>query len=567
MTVDERERLVRAAREGFLSGDRPDARLRPEIASSWRRSRLSRVAPSDDSVPYAPLLDGANRLLTAAATPVLDWLADQLTGGTAVILADADARILDRRADGRTLSRHLDTVLCVPGSQFGEEHIGTNGIGSVLEASGPVRIAGAEHYRDNLQGFTCVGTPLRHPVHRRLMGVLDVCCRYDDTNDLMTPLMLSAAREIESRMYAESSLRERMLLEEFLKASRRTSAAVVTLNQDFLITTTAAATLLDPSDHALLWEWASDAMTRRGECAGDVRLHGGAVVSARARMVPDAGVLIELRGDRAGSPHRRPATSDPELPGRSAAWRRALAEVGAATRSGLDVLVTGEPGTGKTRVAARILPGAAVFDAALAAVSPTWTAELQDALRRGPVILRHLDALPADLAPVVAALLGTSRVVATASDPAARLFDQFGARIELPPLRQRPEDLPDVAAALLRTPSPAPRLQPAALQALQAYGWPGNVRELGAVLASARLRALGGDIGLAHLPAEHRRAASPSLPTLRRTERETILEALRDARGNKLAAAERLGIARSTLYRKMRALGIEDTRFAPVRGK
>ncbi|MCE0767193.1 hypothetical protein LWC35_30450 [Pseudonocardia kujensis] len=578
MTLDERERTVRVAREDFLSGERPSARLRPEIASSWRRCRLSGVEADADSVPYEPLL-GANRLLTTAATPVLDWLADQLTGGTAVILADADARILDRRAEGQTLSRHLDRVLCAPGFNFGEEHIGTNGVGSVLESPGPVMIAGAEHYRDNLQGFTCVGTPLRHPVHRRLVGVLDVCCRYDDTNGLMTPLLLSASREIESRMYAESSLRERMLLEEFLKVSRRTSAAVVTLNQDFIITNTAAASLLDPADHALLWEWASGSMPRRGEFAGEVRLSRDVVLHGRARTVGEvrdgpAGVLVELRRPANGSPHRRRDAPRPHeadlLPGRSAAWRRALAELAAADRSGLDVLVTGEPGVGKLRATERLGdPDRTVLDAALAVVDPGWPDQVRRRLGLpGTLVLRHLDRTPEPLLPTIAALLDgprSARVVATADGSSdCRLLDHFPARVELPPLRHRPEDIPDIAPVLLaRGEGPAPRLQAQAVQALMALEWRGNVRELAAVLGSARLRSMGGDIALSHLPAEHRRAVNgPSLPTLKRSEREAILEALSDANGNKLAAAGRLGIARSTLYRKMRALGIDDKRWA-----
>jgi transcriptional regulator of acetoin/glycerol metabolism len=183
-------------------------------------------------------------------------------------------------------------------------------------------------------------------------------------------------------------------------------------------------------------------------------------------------------------------------------------------------------------------------------------------------VLRHLDRTPEPLTAAVAALLEgprAARVVATADGASeCRLLDHFPARVELPPLRHRPEDIADVAPALLaQGEGPAPRLQARALQALMALEWRGNVRELAAVLGSARLRAMGGDITLAHLPAEHRRAVTGrSLPTLKRTEREAILEALTDARGNKLAAAERLGIARSTLYRKMRALGIDDKRWA-----
>jgi transcriptional regulator of acetoin/glycerol metabolism len=593
ISIGEREGLLRGARERFLTSDTAveGLAIRPEIASSWRRCRTLGVTPSGDDVPYAPILGGSNRLLSDAATPVLDWLADHLTGGTAIILADAQARILDRRAHGRTLARDLDRVLAAPGFCFGEQHIGTNGIGSVLEATGPVMISGPEHYRDNLQHFTCVGAPLRHPVNRRIVGVLDVCCRYDDTNALMSPLLLAASREIESRMYAESSLRERMLLEDFLLVSRRTSAAVVSLNQDFIITNTAAAKLLDPADHALLWEWASTVMTRRGECTGEVRLGREVVVQARARTVGEgagdaAGVLIEMRIRSGGPPARDPrphaarTSSDGPLPGRSAIWQRTCRELTAAACSDLAVLVSGEPGTGKLRAAKQLGGGtgsATVLDASLAGQDPAeWVGQVRRRLALpGMLILRHIDHTPADACAPLAALLEDlddipARVAATAGTPTAdapatRLLDHFPARVELPPLRHRPEDIADIALVLLRARADGgshPRLQATTLQALMALDWPGNLRELDAVLSAAVLRSMGSDIALVHLPAEYRRPAPRRrLPSLKRAERETILEALATSAGNKFAAAESLGIARSTLYRKMRALGIDDKRW------
>ena len=73
----------------------------------------------------------------------------------------------------------------------------------------------------------------------------------------------------------------------------------------------------------------------------------------------------------------------------------------------------------------------------------------------------------------------------------------------------------------------------------------------------------GGDIGLSSVPQRYRCAPSRHrLASLERAERDAILQTLADVRGNKQLAAKRLGIARSTLYRKMRAFGIDEHRLA-----
>ncbi|QSE92978.1 hypothetical protein JWS13_32500 [Rhodococcus pseudokoreensis] len=98
---------------------------------------------------------------------------------------------------------------------------------------------------------------------------------------------------------------------------------------------------------------------------------------------------------------------------------------------------------------------------------------------------------------------------------------------------------------------------PSTLQAFMALARPGNLRELHMVLTSAAVRANGVNLALQHLPYECRAPSADREPAaLKRAERETILDALSVSAGNKKRTTDRLGIARSTLYRKMRALGI-----------
>lgn len=100
-------------------------------------------------------------------------------------------------------------------------------------------------------------------------------------------------------------------------------------------------------------------------------------------------------------------------------------------------------------------------------------------------------------------------------------------------------------------------LTPRALRALCAQPWEGNLAELSGLLDDLATRPLTGRIDLRDLP-EHYRSSTRAahLGGRERAERTAIIIALRAAGGNKLRAAHRLGISRTTLYRRMRALDI-----------
>jgi DNA-binding NtrC family response regulator len=134
-------------------------------------------------------------------------------------------------------------------------------------------------------------------------------------------------------------------------------------------------------------------------------------------------------------------------------------------------------------------------------------------------------------------------------------------QLVIPPLRERPEDVPHIARHLLdRMCQAAPiELTPFALQALREYDWPGNVRELRNVLERAVLLAGGAtrlDRSDLHFDRTSKRS-SPELDTeevvpLAEVERQYIERVLRRADGAVDRAASWLGIARSTLYQKLR---------------
>jgi DNA-binding NtrC family response regulator len=143
--------------------------------------------------------------------------------------------------------------------------------------------------------------------------------------------------------------------------------------------------------------------------------------------------------------------------------------------------------------------------------------------------------------------------------------------LRVAPLRERIADVPALAGALLHGLAhemgrPELELGPDATEALLTHSWPGNVRELKNVLERGVLAADGRQIQRRHLrfdsaPAPAGRGFEAVHLTLEQLERRHIERVLELEKGQVVAAAERLGIPRSTLYQKLKEFGIELAAF------
>lgn len=170
------------------------------------------------------------------------------------------------------------------------------------------------------------------------------------------------------------------------------------------------------------------------------------------------------------------------------------------------------------------------------------------------------------------------RIVAASKDDLKALSDQQKFRadlyyrigvafIELPPLRERREDIPLLfehfsLLAASRYQRAAPILTSAQLGDLMAYAWPGNVRELRNVADRFVLGLLGERLTQARLAADSAGGLANGLPQqVERFERALIVEELRRHRGDQPATAVALGIARQTLHDKLRKLGVAAEEF------
>jgi DNA-binding NtrC family response regulator len=138
--------------------------------------------------------------------------------------------------------------------------------------------------------------------------------------------------------------------------------------------------------------------------------------------------------------------------------------------------------------------------------------------------------------------------------------------ISLPPLRERREDIVPLALHYLAQQKPSLRFSERVLEKFAAHDWPGNVRELRNVVLRASVLATGPEISLADLPAEFAHstvtAGLSRLAALPDLERRAILEALEETKGHQQRAADKLGISKRTLQRKIRSYGMTAERLS-----
>jgi transcriptional regulator of acetoin/glycerol metabolism len=594
--IDDQARVVMQERERYLEnrcfvGERPA--VRPEVAASWNRSMMSRVDPAGVHPDFKKT--NTDRL-SAAALPVIEHHLQCLSGtSTSILFADSEARLIGRWADDSALRSSLSRSYVEAGFSMSETVVGTNAVGTVFETGTVVEIKGPEHFSEQYLPFTCVGAPIRHPVTRRIVGAIDITCRYQDTSSIARPWIADLARQIEQQLLQNASLRERLLLDSYVLAARRSKQAVICLNEHTLISNSAAAALLTEIDQRAIWEHAERACTESGTDTSTLALPDGRVLRARCRAVRDGGmavgVVVELRPEQdiddtgrdgpASRPAARPEAFLPGLAGTGARWANVCAQARNSRRGNGAILVVGEAGTGKLSSLAAMFAEEQPFSVLDCALEPldglhSWVGSLRERMQdpRGVVVLRHLEALGEPAPRAVCSLLDAHtaeapRIVATHTTgqgavPYGPLLDRLAVhRIALPALRERIEDVPELLRTLTRRHSGGlheRRWLPEAVTVLGRQRWAGNIRELETVVRRVLNLYPAGHIGVANLPDELIRTPGPrrNLSQLEELERQEIIETLTAMNGNKVLTAQRLNLARSTLYRKMRAFGIES---------
>ncbi|MGE0337960.1 MAG: sigma-54 interaction domain-containing protein [Gammaproteobacteria bacterium] len=300
------------------------------------------------------------------------------------------------------------------------------------------------------------------------------------------------------------------------------------------------------------------------------------------------------------------------LVGRAEAFNQALSALQRAAPSQIPVLLQGESGTGKELFARALHEGSPRARGPLVVVDCTGLSEtlfeselfghergaftgamqrkigLAETAHGGTLFLDEIGDVPLPMQVKLLRLIESGtfrrvggvetlradfRLVAATHKPLRQMVDAGTFRqdlyyrisafpVQLPPLRDRKEDIPLLAQSLLRRlAGGAPlRLDDEALEALRRYAFPGNVRELRNLLERARLFADEGVIRLRDLPPEVAGVGTPARPRSSKRggdEKARLSHALVVFDGTRAELAEHLGLSERTLYRRLKTHGLE----------
>lgn len=586
--------LTKTEWEDFFALGRAPRRIRQGVLKSWERCQTYSIT----NHAHAPTLNEESLLTQRALSKRIRSAARNALGKAGqllidtesiILLSDRNGVIIESAGDRKTLDRGRENNLEL-GGNWTEQAIGTNAIGTALHLGQPVTIHGCEHYCEDIQRWNCAATPVRDPLSQEVLGVLDISWPNGLGEKNAAALSASLASQIESELN-RLAMREREALMEHghLARMRRGNDPILILDRngqnvlDFedlakFSADDAGLSSLKKNIPSLIDQAPETISAALSECTPDTDFE---VISQGSDAI---GVMISLRRNK-----RKRAFPGAEL-ARIGAAGATLAELckKAERLAGADipVLIEGEAGVGKSFLSQALHKASAQANRPIEILD---CAELTEASllrileedRFGDIGTLCLNG-PGSTVPAAQKLL--LRLVETVMERDVRiialssrhLYDDMksgrfrpdlyyciaAARLEIPPLRERPDEVLPLLGQLCLKHTQATgrrelRFTSAANAKLYNYDWPGNLLEMKNLVVSLDALSLNGLIDQAELPSEFHTAAPSNPGTLRDAERARIINVIDEEYGNLSKVAKRLGIARSTLYLKLDSYGIE----------
>lgn len=639
------ERAIRQAWERFVDGGDEPVSVRSAVAGSWQRSKNFKISVGSRAAPvlseaelYRCRADSA--LLSATARPAMQRAAEILDDSSSMlILTDGSGHIIETLGDRRTIEDGREVHL-QDGGCWREDKIGTNAIGTALAAGKPVQIHASEHFCERVQKWTCAAAPIFHPIDHELLGVIDISGPPSTFSSQSLALAVSIAGNMEGLISQAIKHQHERLMSFYREKQRRWAShdllaidrrgGIVHASPDALRKFSKHLSQSDtdlsylrnlPFDH-----WPDDLSKRMVNMRtvlvteGDDEL--GAIIvfpsaqkapeptaQKRRRLLPTAASLdLGNVGSAPPMPSKslaqsKDAISDLPFVASDPKVRQVCKNVASAARLQLPILICGQTGTGKEKLARfahlssgrkgmfvavncsalpEILVEAELFGYADGAFTgarkggaPGLTREADggtlflDEIGDMPfalqaVLLRFLDDFTirpvggqprkVDVLVVSATNVDLGQAVTSRRFRSDLLYRLNTMQVTLPPLCER-NDIAEIAHFLLSQINCGTTLTPKAIAALSAQPWPGNIRELRGALARMALAAGEQDniidetvVGaFTTVPA----IVAPQDQSLRELQRAQLRSVYAETGGNISETARRLGVCRNTVYRAL----------------
>jgi len=614
----------------FINGESVESEVTPSIYRSWQRSLEYQVDHSlisnQDILSKTRLSERreAQDSLIRAGETVLPYIFSLLgSSNYTVLLSDNDGYIMEAIGDAPFMNK-AQKVNLSPGASWSEEIRGTNAIGTALSENAPISVFGWEHFVHDNHFLACWAAPIQNSQGAPI-GALDISGEASRDREKILTIAMMGANMIEKNLRLFELENQLKFYQEGAKlASSLLQQGFLAIDHNGIITNinTLGAALLGRNQEDIIGQFAADIFSspKGWMLSGhslDLQIKepsGKGISSHLMRVVNKAGQSLGAVGTLQIT---QESPSDTLWVGHSLPTQRTLERASKVAATHSSVLIHGESGTGKEIIARTIHqlsprregPFVALNCASLSPslieselfgyVEGAFTGarrggkpgkfELAD---KGTIFLDEIGDMPLNVQVALLRVLQEKevsrigdtkatkinvRVIAATHKDLPTLVEKEQFRLdlfyrlkvvtlELPPLRERSEDIRDLVPHFIRKAcesfgGPHLGIQEDVYSYLLAYTWPGNVRELENCIESMVALADSSILTVADLPDELKQTVSKSEPAtetlLNQKTKQTIVYALTQTKGKIAPAAKILGIGRNTLYRKIKELDIK----------
>jgi transcriptional regulator of acetoin/glycerol metabolism len=645
VTFPKDRRKIHKLRDKFEVGPVADEQLDPyekTLISDWMRCRNLGVDPGMHEGIILPADEyktslAHSRFLIEKAEPILDKVSNLLTGVPGIlILTDNKGTILYIIGDPSVRLRAAGDSGLVEGACWLESFAGTNGIGTAIAKKEAVHVFSNEHFCEGWHQWSCAATPILDPFTEQILGVVDFTTFDKDYREDAVGLTYSLSGHIKAELRLQLELERMQLIHGYSDySSRYPSDGIVVLDRMGRVVRSSPG--IDPGEWDLFLRSKSD--KEQPKKVQQIYLPGtereiGSLLVVQRKSPSVISLPTGIAKFRCVATFGEFVTANENL-------KLIMERVNKVIPTDINVLLIGETGTGKEIIANYIHthskrqsgPFVAVncgaiskelFESkffgyehgAFTGADPRGRKGVFECANGGTLFLDEVGELPLDIQAALLRVLETGRFSRVGSEKEistdcriiaatnrslsdeiergtfrADLYYRLGvANFDIPPLRQRPEDISiliqHTMVSLCRKHDMTPAIiTPEAMELLTGYSWPGNGREVRNVIESAMI--CGGDSITVHdlpinikysqsMPQERLTQTGESLTVAigigsdsvdyrinsNTSQREvhliiTTLEKYKDI----AHACEALGVSRATFYRKCKAHGITPSDY------